>query len=319
MDYVNPPVTRSLLALEMAAELTRTTRVRQARAMVDLGAGRRIELLGSSTLAGIRAVAAREVSMAIVNPSATLTLAYRGTGPFPTPIPLRTIAVIPSRDQYVLAVNPKTGLRSFEAIAKTRPALRIAVRGEREHSLHVMLDDIMRSAGFSRDDIIAWGGEFRYEGGVPDPDSDKFHALVDGSIDALWDEGADTWIGEALAAGMTVLSLGEETVEQLEDVGYRRAVIPQTRYPLLPHDILTIDFSGWPLFVHADLPDEDVVQICTALANCVQRIPWQEDEPLSLARMCGNAPDAPYDVPLHRAAERCWEERGLFSAARSDR
>ena len=316
MPRVIPPTTRSLLVLEMAAELTLgaapRSPVRQATASVDLGRGRHIALFGSSTIAGIHAVAAREVALAIVNPSATLTLAHRGTGPFAAPLPLRTIGVIPSRDQYVFAVHPRTGLHSFAEIAAKRPPLRIGVRGDREHSLHFMLDDVMRASGFTRDDIPAWGGEFRYEGLVPDASSAKFGALVNGSLDAIWDEGADSWIGAALDAGMTVLALAEPAVARLEDLGYRRAVIPTSRYPKLPHDILTIDFSGWPLFVHAELPDDDVTQICAALAACAGRIPWQEDGPLFLERMCRNAPDAPFDVPFHPAAERCWTERGVL-------
>jgi TRAP-type uncharacterized transport system substrate-binding protein len=315
MPRVIPPTTRSLLVLEMAAELTlgaTPTPVRQAKAVVDLGGGREIALLGSSTIAGVTAVAAREVALAIVNPSATLTLAYRGNGPFASPLPLRTIAVLPSRDQYVFAVHPQTGLRSFAEIAAKRPALRIGVRGDRSHSLHFMLDDIMRASGFTRDDITAWGGEFRFEGVAPDAGAPKFRAFLDGSLDAIFDEGADSWIGAALDAGMTVLSLAEPAVAQLETLGYRRAVIPAARYRKLTTDILTIDFSGWPLFVHAELSDADVTQICAALAACVERIPWQEDAPLSLARMCRNAADAPYDVPLHPAAERSWRERGVL-------
>jgi TRAP-type uncharacterized transport system substrate-binding protein len=315
MPRVFPPTTRSVLVLEMAAELAlgaAPTPARQAKAVVDLGGGHEIALLGSSTIAGIHAVAAREVALAIVNPSATLTLAYRGTGPFAAPLPLRTIAVLPSRDQYVFAVHPQTGLRSFAEIAAKRPALRIGVRGDRAHSLHFMLDDIMRVSGFTRDDITAWGGEFRFEGVAPDAGAPKFRAFLDGSLDAIFDEGADSWIGAALDAGMTVLSLAEPAVAQLETLGYRRAVIPQARYPKLATDVLTVDFSGWPLFVHAELPDADVTQICAALASCVERIPWQEDAPLTLARMCRNAADAPYDVPLHPAAERSWKERGVL-------
>jgi TRAP-type uncharacterized transport system substrate-binding protein len=315
MPRAIPPTTRSLLVLEMGAELARAAApapVRQAKAVVDLGGGREIALLGSSTVAGIHAVAAREVALAIINPSATLTLAYRGTGPFPSPLPLRTIAVLPSRDQYVFAVHPQTGLRSFAEIAAKRPALRIGVRGDRAHSLHFMLDDVMRAHGFSREDIIAWGGEFRFEGVAPDARAPKFRAFLDGSLDAIFDEGADSWIGVALDAGMTVLALAEPAVAQLEALGYRRAVIPRTRHPQLAADVLTVDFSGWPLFVHADLPDADVTQICAALAGCVDRIPWQEETPLSLERMCRNAADAPYDVPLHPAAQRSWQERGIL-------
>ena len=57
---------------------------------------------------------------------------------------------------------------------------------------------------------------------------------------------------------MTILSLAEPAVAQLEALGYRRATIPKSRYPQLPGDVLTIDFSGWPLFVHAELADDDV-------------------------------------------------------------
>lgn len=311
-----PPKTRSLLVLEMAAELTLASAerapVRQATAIVDLGRGHEIALFGSSTIAGIRAVAERKVALAIVNPSATLTLAYRGTGPFETPLPLRAVAVIPSADRYVFAVNPRTGLRSFEEIAARRPALRIGVRGDRTHSLHFILDDVMRASGFSRDDIAAWGGEFHYEGFSPDPSSAKFRAFTDGSLDAIFEEGADSWTGAALAGGMTILPLAETTIAQLEALGYRRSAIARAAYPQLAADVPTIDFSGWPLFVHADAPDDDVAQICAALAACVERIPWQEDAPLTLARMCRNADDAPYDVPLHPAAERAWKERGVL-------
>jgi hypothetical protein len=315
MPNVIPPTTRSLLVLEMAAELTlgaAGSPVRQARAEIDLGGGHTIALFGSSTIAGIEAVAEREVALAIVNPSATLTLAHRGTGPFEIPLPLRTIAVIPSRDQYVFAVHPQTGLRSFDEIAAKRPALRIGVRGDRAHSLHFMLDDIMHASGFTRNDIRAWGGEFRYEGVAPTTTAPKFSAFLNGDLDAIWDEGADSWIGAALDAGMTVLSLGDPVIAKLEVLGYRRAAIPQTRYARLPHDVSTIDFSGWPLFVHAELADGDVAQICAALAACVERIPWQEDGPLTLERMCRNAADAPYDVPLHPAAERSWRDRGVL-------
>lgn len=280
--------------------------------MLDRGGGESLGLFGSSTIEGIRAVAAGEVALAIVNPSATLTLAHRGTGPFSEPLPLRTIAVIPSRDEYVFAVSPATGLRSFEEIAAAKPRLRIGVRDQRDHSLHFMLDDIMRVSGFSRADVSAWGGEFRFAGGVPDSESSKFRALVDGTLDAVWDEGADEWLPAALAAGMTILSLSESVVRRLEALGYRRAVLAAARYPQLPGDVLTVDFSGWPVFVHADVSDDLVAQICAALQARVGDIPWQEDAPLTIERMVRNAADAPYDVPLHPAAERYWREQGVL-------
>ena len=170
----------------------------------------------------------------------------------------------------------------------------------------------MRASGFSREDIAAWGGEFRFEGGVPAPAAAKFRALVEGTLDAVWDEGAGEWLDAALAAGMTILPVAEPAVRTLEALGYRRAVLTRSAYPRLAQDVLTIDFSGWPLFVHAELDDTSVQQICAALAASVGRIPWQEDGPLTLERMCRNAADAPYDVPLHPAAERYWRDHGVL-------
>jgi hypothetical protein len=304
--------------LEIAEELALRTRVRAAKVFLDTGSGTELGLFGSSTIAGIHAVAERKVTLAIVNPSATLTLAFRGTGPFPKALPVRTLAVIPSRDEIVFAVNPRAGLESFDDIARQRPRLRIGVRAQKDHSLHFILDDIMRAGGFSRDDVDAWGGHFRFDGSIPEPNSPKFRDLVDGSLDAIFDEGADEWLEPALDAGMSILSLSESAVQALETQGYRRAVLASTRYPQLGRDVLTIDFSGWAIFVHSETSDEIVTQLCQALEARKDRIPWQEDGPLPLERMVGNSREAPYDVPLHAAAERFWRERGHLRSASPD-
>ncbi len=282
--------------------------MRQATAIIDLGEGRKLGLFGSSTVVGIDAVMAGDVDLAIVNPSATLTLAYRASGPFTTPLPLRTIAVIPSRDEYVFAVRPQTGLTTFAEIAERRPALRIGVRGARDHSLHFMLDDIMRASGFSRSDVETWGGAFHYRGGIPEPDSSKFRALADGSLDAIWDEGSDEWLAPALDAGMTILtrSLRLHALQQLEALGYRRAVIRGLAHviPASSRDILHRGLPAAGRFLRPvpTFPDDDVAgDLRRHWRLGSERVAWQEDGPLTIARMVGNAADAPYDVPLHPA------------------
>jgi len=106
--------------------------------------------------------------------------------------------------------------------------------------------------------------------------------------------------------------LHEETVRKLEAMGYRRAVLERKRFPGLPHDILTIDFSGWAIFVNADLPDLLVGQMCAALDARKHLIPWEEPGPLPVERMARDAADTPIDVPLHPGAERFWRERGYL-------
>jgi hypothetical protein len=99
-------------------------------------------------------------------------------------------------------------------------------------------------------------------------------------------------MAEVIAAGMNVFGISEAAVARLEALGYRRRI--------LDNGMLTLDFSGWAIFVHADTADDLVDMMCAAL---VAR---------EAAVTCKNTPDAPYDVPLHPAAERYWRARGLL-------
>src|SRR4051812_49882067 len=64
---------------------------------------------GSAVLA--KAVVAGEIEMAFINPSGLLTQAYRGTGLFSEPLPVRVVASYPSWDRYVCIFHPRTGLK----------------------------------------------------------------------------------------------------------------------------------------------------------------------------------------------------------------
>ena len=312
---LNAVVIRSRLVLEIASELAggmdRSIRVAEVR-LGDLANEHALRLSSLSTIGVISDVVEGRLDMAMVNPSAALTLAYMGKGPFALAMPVRTIAVIPSADYYVFAVKKETGLTRFEDIAAKRAPLRILLRGVPDHFLHVMLDDIAAAAGFSVQDIAAWGGSLRKAGPHPLPGDEKFAAVARGEADALFDEGAAGWVGAAAQADMTILPLGEETLRKLEAIGYRRAVLRKDLFPQLPADIPTVDFSGWPIFVREDFAEERVTQICAALQARKDRIAWQLPGPLPLERMCIDVPDAPMGVPLHPAAERFWRQCGYL-------
>lgn len=313
--WANPVTTRSRVVLEIASQLVLSDRPRfQAKVLLreyDQPGVWPTCLLGSSTIEGIEAVVNREADLAMINPAAGLALAYRGTGPFKAPQPVRAIGVIPSLDQFVFAVKSETGLKTFEEIGTKRVPLRVSMRGLADHSLHFMLNDIVEAAGFSLDDLREWGGEVVKEGFLPIPDGPKFAALARGEINAVFDEGAYLWVDAALAAGMTILPLGEPTLHKLEAMGYRRSVLSTTQFPNLERDVPTIDFSGWTIFVHAEATDEVVTNLCAALDNSKARIPW-ENGTLPVERMCLENPDTPQDVPLHQAAERYWRARGYL-------
>ena len=304
--------------LEMACELVAMNDqpMRQAKVLLRTqGAAEQadwpLRLFGSSTGEGVDAVVSGESAVAIINPSGALAVACRGSATR-KPAPVRTIAVIPSHDQYVFAVHPRTGLSRFEEIRERRLPLRLSLRGQRDHCLHAMLDDILRAAGFSLADLQSWGGTISYESRTPFFDEPKFGRLIRGELDAVFDEGVYEWAPQVLAAGIRILPLAEDTVRKLEAIGYRRGVIEKAKYPALPGDVLTIDFSGWPIFMRTDLPDTLVTQMCAALEARKALIPWDGEGPLPLERMCRDAPDTPIDVPLHPAAERFWRERGYL-------
>ncbi|HKT18516.1 MAG TPA: TAXI family TRAP transporter solute-binding subunit [Stellaceae bacterium] len=320
MIVTNPNVTRSRLVLEIASEMIGGNDPQaqpdfyQAKAVLRATkpGGKTVTLFGSSTAEGIEAVARGEADLGIINPACVLSVALRGKGQFRTPQPVRAIGVIPSWDQFVFAVRPETGLESFEDIAAKRPKLRVSMRGTPDHTLHAMFDDAAAAAGFSRADLEAWGSAIRMEGALPYPDSPKFAALLRGEIDAIFDEAAPYWVNEALDAGIRVLPLAEATMRTLEAMGYHRALMPKRDFPKLPRDVLTLDFSGWTIFVRENAEDALVEQICAGLDARKARIPWEEAGPLPVERMARDARDTPQLVPLHPAAERFWRGRGYL-------
>jgi TRAP-type uncharacterized transport system substrate-binding protein len=316
---VNPNVTRSRLVLEVASEMVGGTAADpvpdyfQAKVILRHNkGGKPVTLFAVSSAEGIFAVANREADLAMINPACVLSVAVKGNGIFKEPLPLKAVTVIPSWDQFVFAVRPETGIMSFEEIAAKKPKLRIMMRGALDHTLHHMFDDVAAAAGFSRDDIATWGGEVLKKGSVPWPHTSTFKALVSGEVDALFDEAAHSWVPQALDAGMRILSLSEATVQKLEAMGYRRAVLPTSAYPKLPADVLSIDFSGWTVFVRADADDKLVELICAGIEARKMQVPWEEPGDLPVERMAKEAIDTPQVVPLHPAAERYWKSRGFL-------
>ena len=307
---------RSHLVLEVASELVDRTEwpYRQARITLREQGGEiwPVCLFGCDTPAAIDQVARGEVQVAIINPAGPLALALRGTGPFRSAIPLRAITVIPSPDQLAFAVTERTGLKSLHDIRERRFPLRVSMRGQMDHSLHLVVKEVLSAAGFSLDDVVSWGGQVRYDAGLPNSPT-RLGAVQRGEVDMIIDEAVRSWIDAATESDMGVLPLDEPLLEHLEGLGFRRAVIFKARYTKLKEDVPTLDFSGFPVYTHVNVPDAIVTSICSALEARKEKIPWQEDGPLPLDRMCRDTPEGPLNIPLHPAAERFWRERGYLS------
>ena len=306
---------RSHLVLEVASELVDRPDwpYRQARINLREQGGETwpVCLFGSDSPAAIDQVARGELQVAIINPAAPKALAVRGKGPFKSPIPLRAITVIPSPDQLAFAVSERTGLQSLRDIRDRRYPLRISMRGQMDHSLHLVVKEVLSAAGFSFDDVISWGGQIRYDVGLP-KSPNRLGAVQRGEVDMIIDEAVRSWVDTALELKMRILSLDEPLLEHLEEFGFRRAVISKAHYKL-KEDVPTLDFSGFPVYTHIDVPDSIVTSICSALEARKEKIPWQEEGPLPLDRMCRDTPEGPLTIPLHPAAERFWRERGYLA------
>jgi TRAP-type uncharacterized transport system substrate-binding protein len=309
----HPHTTRSRLMLEVACELVNRRDWPYLQAKVSLreqGSDEwPVTLFGSDSPATIWEVVSGKVQFAIINPSMILKMASLGSPPFTEPVPLRSIAVLPSSDQMVFAVTEKTGLKSFNDIRDARFPLRVSLRGQADHSLHIITNHVLAAAGFSLDDIVSWGGEIRYDGGMP-YGTNRIGSVQRGEIHAIFDEGASTWGNMALELGMTFLPLEETLLQPLEKVGLRRGLIERTNFPKLTADVPSLDFSGWPIYTHKDAADQLVADFCRALESSKDRIPWAQDAALPLSQMVRDTPEGHLEVPLHSAAERFWHDHG---------
>ena len=154
----------------------------------------------------------------------------------------------------------------------------------------------------------SWGGKLHFDGAPRDPKRDALNR----GADAVFDEAVQAWLDEAIDADMTILSLGEATMRKLEAMGYRRAIIRKSLYPKLPGDVTTVDFSGWAIYVRADMDDNIAERMCLALDKRKHLIPWERPGPLPVERMCRDGYDTPMDVALHPGAERAWRKLGYL-------
>jgi len=312
----HPHTTRSRLMLEVASRLVERSRdfpYLQAKiSLREQGADDwPLTLFASDSPATIHDVAAGSVQFAIINPGMILKLAALGSAPFEKPIALRIIAVLPAHDQMVFAVRKELGLSSFRELRERKVPLRLSLRAQRDHALHIITNHVFKAAGFTLNDIAGWGGELRYDPGMAYGDN-RIGAVHRGEIDAIFDEGASAWGNMALESDLTFLSLDDAMLSQLEKVGLRRGLLRRSYFTKLTADVPTLDFSGWPIYTHASTPDSFVTDFCQALDASKETIPWAHDQPLPLAQMVRDTDEGHLEVPLHPAAERYWREHGYL-------
>jgi hypothetical protein len=260
-------------------------------------------------------VVRKELSLLWINPNAPLALAYKGCAPFNGPQPLRTIAVFPSWDAAVIAVHESTGITAIEQIRERKIPLRVSTG----HTLQAPYDDdptmfavnaMIGAAGFSLDDIRAWGGTVH---GVPRPSHpDRAQMITKGEINAIFDEGILSWGQFAVERGFRFLPIEGAVRSRIETAGFDILEVTPKRLPALKQPVPGVDFCGWPMIVHADMPDDVAYALCEAIELRKLQIPTDNYKPVNLVQLCTVDEEAPRGAPLHPGAEKFYRERGYL-------
>jgi len=333
----NAKIQRSKGLLEIAAAMYetslsfQTTRAAEKVLQTESRVGHELELrlvsanpadsnsvplsFAADSFAELKGVAEGRYTLAWVNPSAAATLAYRGTGPFKTKLPLRVIATFPSYDVMGFAVHKSTGITSFAQISKLRFPLRLSTNVTSESALGAnptmfTVQAVLHAAGFTLADLRNWGGKVV---SVPRPSHpDRRDAIQNSTVDAVFDEGIKSWGQTAVDNGFVYLPIEGEVLRRLGKMGYRTSVVPRLRFKGMATDVATIDFSGWPMVVHADLPNDIAYALCEAIEKRRKALPSDNFKPISMRQLCANDEEAPFNVPLHPGARRFYRERGYL-------
>jgi TRAP-type uncharacterized transport system substrate-binding protein len=167
---------------------------------------------------------------------------------------------------------------------------------------------VMNAAGFMLADLQKWGGKVV---SVPRPSHpDRRDAIQNSTVDAVFDEGIKSWGQTAIDNGFVYLPIEGEILRRLGKMGYRTSVVPRSRFKGMTADVPTVDFSGWPMVVHADLPNDLAYALCEAIEMRRKALPSDNFKPISMRQLCANDEEAPFNVPLHPGARRFYRERG---------
>jgi TRAP-type uncharacterized transport system substrate-binding protein len=269
----------------------------------------------ADSFAELKGVADGTYTLAWVNPSVAATLAYRSTGPFRKKLPLRAIAIFPSYDVMGFAVHKSTGITSLAQIKKERFPLRLSTNVTTKNAITASptmftVTAVMKAAGFTLADLKKWRGKII---SVPRPSHpDRREAIQNGTVNAVFDEGIKSWGQTAVDNGFHYLPIEGDILKRLAKMGYRTSIVPKSRFPGMPGDVPTVDFSGWPMVVRADMPDDVAYALCEAIEKRKDLIPTDNFKPIDMAQLCANDGEAPYDVPLHPGARRFYRERGYL-------
>lgn len=325
MTNLAPPQIRATTGLELAAGIfTKCSDKLATQLSVSLTSGRRdakqtplrIGINGDiygGMLAPIE-VGTRRVDIAYVNPAALVTMAYRGKGYYKQKMQLRVLGCFPSWDRIALVVSKELGVKSLHDIARRKIPLLVSTRMSGvNNGTYYTISMILSLYGLSFEKIKRWGGKVQECSRPFSPE--RLTSIEKRSINAVFDEGVSTpggWLDQALDNGYEIIPIEATIIKKLEQMGYRKTVLPKSRYRQLQDDILTIDYSGWALVTHRWLPNNVAYAAVETIDKRQRVIPVDDDQLLDIGTLCRGTEKCPLQIPLHPGAAKYYREKGYL-------
>ena len=266
--------------------------------------------------------------MGITTPDWFVQTAYEGRGARgfgEYPLDIRAICVFPHFDQIAMAVRKDLGVTSLRQIIDQKLPLRISTAPTHlQHPTGWTFDLLFQEYGIEFEDFAKWGGSVTFGDRqpnflekVPTGRKDRVSAMQEGLLDAVFDEALMTlpWQQLADTVDLTFLSIDRDVLATLNrKYGIGQTVLPEGRLKGIGQGIHTIDFSGWILYCHKDLPDS-VVEM--ALAGIEQQAAQMETlfrpgqgltGSIDILKMANGL-----TTPLHTGAEAFFKRKGVLA------
>ncbi len=183
------------------------------------------------------------------------------------------------------------------------------------HPATPIIDEVLNAYGLSMDQILSWGGEILSTERKRTRNIDESRAAGPG-WDAVFDEAIMTKRWDVLCRNnkLNFLDISPDVLARFEQRGIPRSIIAKDRLPGLDRNVDVLDFSGWLMFCHKDLPNDRARDVVMSLIEQGPSISASFSQPM--AGLTG-----PIDpkvlcrdtyMPLHPGAEAYYKELGAL-------
>ena len=155
-----------------------------------------------------------------------------------------------------------------------------------------------------------WGG--KVDEVVRPSNPQRREGIISGKLDMVIDEGMDSWGDVAVEHGMKFLSYSEPVLKKLEQYGFQRARLDHGRIAGIDDPTTVVDFSGWPIVVHKNFPDDLAYHIAGVLEKIREEIPYDATETPSMKQLCSQHRIRSAGFSAASGAERYYREKGYL-------